>query len=96
MAAQSGLEKDFGPLIGEQVVADTKGSYIYIGVLDAVNGDSLVFNDVDVHYRGDSSTTSELYLIQTAKNGIRVNRKRVYVLTREVMSLSKLSDIVSY
>jgi len=84
------------PLIGCPVVLDTKGPYIYLGTLKAVGQEAVVLTSADVHYRGDSPTTSELYLLQARKDGVRVSREQVFVMRGEVVSLSRLSDIVEY
>jgi len=83
-------------LIGEQVVVDTKGPFLYIGTLERVEADSLLLRDVDVHDTRESSSSADLYLIETLKHGIRINRRSVYVLAREVVSVSRLADIVPY
>jgi hypothetical protein len=55
-----------------------------------------VLKDADVHFCQDSYTTAELYLLETKKNGIRPNRHVVYVMLAEVLSISRLSDVVEY
>jgi len=90
----------FGPelesLIGQQVVVDTRGPYLYIGTLDRIDSNSLLLTEVDVHDTRESSTSNELYLIQSLKMGVRPNRRAVYVISKEIVSISRLSDIVPY
>ena len=83
-------------LIGEDVVVDVKHAHLYIGTLERVSADTILLRDADVHFCGDSQTTTELYLVETKKNGIRPNRSAVYIMRSEVLSLSRLSDIIEY
>ncbi len=86
----------FDALIGEQVVLDVKADLVYIGTLQEVRDDLLVLHDADVHFFSDTQTTQEFYVLQTKKNGIRVNRSVVYVMREEVVSLSRLADVMDY
>jgi hypothetical protein len=92
----SSLEHELAPLIGEEVIIDVKGSYIYLGTLAKVGREVLVLRDADVHFSGDSQTTTELYAMEAKKNGLRVNRQTVYVMRHEVLSLARIEDIVEY
>jgi len=38
-------------LVGDEVVVDTRGPFLYIGTLESVNSNSLRLSDVDVHDR---------------------------------------------
>ena len=83
-------------LVGQQVVVDTKGPYVYIGVLEKIERSSVLLKDCDVHDTRQSSTSNELYLIQALKNGVRSSRYAVYVFLKEVVSISRLQDVVLY
>ncbi len=83
-------------LIGQLVVVDVKDPHLYIGTLSGVGQSVVVLADADVHFCGDSLTTTELYLVETRKNGVRPNRREVYVLRSEVVSISRLTDIIEY
>ena len=83
-------------LIGQQVVVDTNGPFLYIGTLRQVNVNTLLLTEVDVHNTAESPSSNDLYLIQVRTDGIRINRQSVYILTKEVVSVSPLSDIVMY
>jgi len=86
----------FEQFVGQQVVLDAKGPFLYIGLLESIRADCFVLSEVDVHHRDESTTGSELYIIQSRRHGVRANRRRVHVLAREVASLSLLSDIIPY
>ncbi len=81
---------------GENVVLDTKGPFLYVGELLTVQENSVVLKNADVHDKHSSNTSSERYLIDTKKFGIRMNRKSVTVLQRELISFSLLEDVHDY
>jgi hypothetical protein len=83
-------------LIGQEVVVDVKGRYVYLGTLHALAGDSLVLHGADVHACEDSQSTNEFYVLQAKKSGVRANRTVVYVMRAEVLSVSRLQDVVDY
>ncbi len=90
--AKSTLES----LLGNQVVVDVKAPYVYIGILHTVGADALVLADADVHPCEDSQSTREFYVLETKKNGIRANRRMVHVMRTEIVSVSRLTDVVDY
>lgn len=96
MTDSTPLEDDLAPLIGQVVILDVKGAYLYIGTLARVGENAFVLEDADVHSSEDSQTTAELYALETKKNGVRPNRKTVYVMRSEVLSLARLDDVVDY
>lgn len=96
MSEPSTLNAELASLIGEEVVLDVKASYVYIGTLRNVGGDALVLDNADAHSCEDSTTTRELYVLETRKNGIRPNRRVVHVMRSQIVSISRLSDIVLY
>jgi small nuclear ribonucleoprotein (snRNP)-like protein len=83
-------------LVGKVVVVDTDSRFIYIGTLDRVDPEFLVMKDVDVHDRRESPSTKEQYVMDTKKFGVKPNRKEVNVRKAQVVSLSKLDDIVGF
>jgi len=96
MAATESFAPELGALIGQKVVVDTKGVFLYVGTLRQVNANTLLLTEVDVHNCAQSPTPNDLYLIQLRTDGIRINRQSVHVLAKEVVSVSLLSDIVMY
>jgi len=82
-------------LIGQEVVIDVSSSYIYAGVLIEEDHRYIVLEAADVHDLRDTKTTRELYLLDTRRYGIRVNRNRVLINRDEIVSLSALEDVVA-
>jgi hypothetical protein len=83
-------------LLGEKVVVDSRSRYLYLGTLEKVGGDAIVLTEADVHDTRQSNTTEEVYIIQAVQHGVRVNRERVYVLARDIVSISRLDDVLEY
>ena len=80
--------------LGEQVVIDTDGPIVYLGVLKFVGESALVLHDADLHDCRDGHATKEVYILEARQQGIAVNRRQVVVLRRPIMSVSRLRDIV--
>jgi hypothetical protein len=76
------------------VVIDLASPYVAIGTLADEDHRYLVLDDADMHDLRDSSTTRELYVIDTRRHGIGTNRRRVLVNRSEVVGVSLLEDVV--
>jgi len=96
MGHVEGFAPELQDLVGQQIVVDTKGGFLYIGTLGKVHANSLLMHDVDVHNTLTSNTSNDLYLIEAVKYGIRANRKSAYVLARDIVSISPLADIIVF
>ncbi len=83
-------------LVGQEVVLDTKSSYIYIGKLTELDDHFLVLTDADVHDGRESHTTKELYIMDAKKYGIKKNRTQVMVRADEIVSISALAAVIEY
>ena len=83
-------------LMGKDVVVDTNGQFVYIGRLKRADDFFLELEDVDVHDSAESTTPKEIYIMDARKYGIKKNRAAVFVLARQVVSLSPLDDVIEY
>ncbi len=90
------MKTDLESHIGQCIVLDTRSSWIYIGVLEAVTDGCALLSDADAHDNQDTATTKELYIYETRQTGVRSNRKRVYVDLGHVVSFSLLDDIKQF
>jgi hypothetical protein len=81
-------------LIDAELVLDLSSPYVILGTLTAVDPLHLVFRDADVHDLRDSKTTRELYVLQSRRHGIRCNRGQVFVRRDEIVSFSRLADVM--
>ncbi|NUM36546.1 MAG: hypothetical protein HUU50_18550 [Candidatus Brocadiae bacterium] len=82
--------------IGKKVVVDTKSSYIYLGTLVSEETDYMTIQDVDVHDHSATLISKDLYIIEAIKYGIKINRKQVKLMRKEIVSISLLDDIVIF
>ena len=55
-----------------------------------------MLEDADVHDVIAGRTSKEIYILESAKYGVKKNRHKVHVRKNEVVSLSALSDIIEY
>jgi len=81
-------------IIGQEVVLDATSRYVLVGTLAEVGHAHVVLINADVHDLRDSTTTRELYVLETRRHGIRANRHRVMVRRDEIVSISRLQDVV--
>ena len=82
-------------LAGQVVVLDVSSPYIIIGRLDRCQGDWVVLREVDVHDLRDTATSRETYLVNSRLHGVHANRGTAWVRLQEVVSLSRLEDVLA-
>jgi hypothetical protein len=82
--------------IGHTVILDVAAPFVYVGTLQSHGTGFLILADADVHDLRDSETTRELYVLSSARDGVRRNRKEVMVRWDTVLSISKLDDVVDH
>ncbi len=83
-------------MVGKDIVVDTRSPWMYIGRLEAVQSDSLLLRDVDVHDSGETALPKERYVLSSCETGIKANRRSVYVSLEYVVSVSPLSEVIRY
>ena len=89
MEAASALES----LLGRPVVLDLASPYVIMGTYRGTDALHYIIEDVDVHDLRDTSTTRELYVLDSKRHGINPNRRRVLVRCEGVVSISLLADV---
>jgi len=80
-------------LIGKEVVLDTEGPMVLIGRLASCEIDGFWLEQADVHNCNDGHAKREQYIAESARDGIRVNRERVFIFRRAVVGVSALADV---
>jgi small nuclear ribonucleoprotein (snRNP)-like protein len=90
------LADELKAMIGHDVVLDTRTSFVYIGKLESIGEHLLTLTDVDVYDSSETQTRKEVYVYETRKYGIKRNRSRCSVRISEVISLSRLEDVVEF
>ena len=83
-------------LLHQVVVIDTDSQFIHIGTLAAITPTAVLLTDVDIHYMSDAATSREVYLMESAKFGVRANRKKTTLMRSKVLSVSLLEDVIQY
>jgi hypothetical protein len=86
---------DLSNLLNTEVVIDTAGRLIYLGTLEEVTDNGIRLKNADVRDQSEGHATKELYIIEAATHGIRVNRTRVFVARPTILSISALSDVIT-
>lgn len=82
------------PLVGREVVLDMISPYVYLGKLIAYDDRFLTLEQADVHDLRDTTTTRELYILESRRFGIRGTRDRVLVKLDQIVSISALEDVI--
>ena len=90
------MKEDLEQYLKQKIVLDTRSSWIYIGVLEAVTESSAVLSEVDVHDSKATSSSKELYVLESKTTGIKANRNLVYVNLDYVVSFSALDDVKQF
>lgn len=85
----------FPDMVGKAVVIDTDGPIVYLGTLAEVSPSAFTLVEADVHDCRDGHATKEVYVAECRRNGLAVNRKKVVVLRRYVMSMSLMDDVAA-
>jgi len=80
--------------LGQDVVIDVESQYVFLGRLADVRPGFLTLKQADVHDLRDSKTTRELYVLDSRTDGIRVNRKQVVIPSEQIVSISRLDDVI--
>ena len=86
----------FDGFVGRTVVLDMTSRHVFLGVLAEVHPDHVVLDTVDVHDLRDTGTTKDLYVMETARHGVRENRRRVRVSRCEIVAVSALEDVIVF
>ena len=87
-------EFDFGKLVGQEVVIELEAPYVYIGRLTETSTGAILLEDADVHDLRDSTSTREVYVNDARCHGVRANRKRVYLMSKGILSIALLDDVL--
>ncbi len=82
------------PLLGREVVLDLGTPYVIVGTFRGYDGGHYVMESADVHDLRDTTTTRELYVLDSKRHGVNANRRRVLVRREQVVSLSLLNDVI--
>jgi len=82
--------------MNREVVLDTRGAILYLGRLAKVYEHFYELAEADVHDVLEGRTSKELYIMEARKHGVKKNRKSVFVRKAEIISISRLEDVIEY
>lgn len=88
------LAATLGTYKGRQVVLDTAGHLVYIGTLVEISEHGFWLENADIHDCRDGHAHKEVYIYESKVDGLRTNRRRVFVMRSTVVSISGLDDVV--
>lgn len=88
--------QDVADMVGQAVVVDTRSMLIHIGTLTRWGEAFVELSDCDVHDVQEDRSTKELYAMESARDGVRQNRRRVLIRKEEVVSVSSLADVIVF
>ena len=80
--------------IGQVVVCDLDDHFLVIGTLVYAGPDHFALANADLHDHREANSTREVYVIESRKIGVRVNRHKVWVPRSRVVAVSLLDDVV--
>jgi hypothetical protein len=83
-------------LVGCEVVLDTPSPIVYLGRLVSYSPEGFWLESLDMHNTSEGHAPREQYIAEAARDGIRVNREKILVFRHFVISISALSDVVTF
>lgn len=81
-------------LLQAEVVVDVAAPFVYLGTLVGSDHRYLVLENADTHDLRDTTTTRDLYVLDAKRHGLNANRRRVLVSRDQIVSLSRLEDVL--
>lgn len=79
---------------GQEVVLDVVSQYVIIGTLEGIDTHFATLSNADCHDLRDSKTTRDHYVLEARRHGIRANRQRLSIRQNEIVSMSRLADVI--
>lgn len=93
-AARQTVAAGIAGYVGRKVVLDTEGPIMYLGTLREVQPEGYWLEDADIRDRNEGHVSKESYACEAKLNGIRANRRRIFVMAKVVISASALEDVI--
>jgi len=87
------LEDWLEPFVGKSIVCDLDDSFMVLGRLDSFSAHHLQFSQADLHDHHEANSSKEVYVIESRRLGVRVNRLHLYVPRGRVVAVSLLDDV---
>jgi len=81
-------------LVGKEVVIDTATPYIFLGRLIAYSTSFLTLEDADVRDSSEGRASKDHYAFEASRYGYRKIRRQVTVRVEQIVSISRLEDVL--
>jgi hypothetical protein len=81
------------PFLGKIVVCDLDEYYMVLGCLESVGVSHLQFINADLHDHREANSSKEVYVIESRRLGVRINRVRLSVPRHRLVAVSLLEDV---
>jgi hypothetical protein len=78
---------------GEKVVIDLASPFVCLGTLVRADEHFLELKNADFHDLRDTDTSRENYVVASVLTGVKRNRKRILIARRDVVAVSRLTDV---
>ena len=88
------MSLEWSEFIGQEIVLDLASTFVCVGRLIKLERDFALLEEADVHDLRDTTATREQYVLDCRRHGITPNRRFAWVSLKEVVSLSRLADVV--
>ncbi|MFH0963969.1 MAG: hypothetical protein V2A58_08150 [Planctomycetota bacterium] len=90
----NGFVESLSGLVGKEVVIDTATSYIFLGRLIACTPSFVTLEDADVRDSNEGRASKDHYAFEASRYGYRKIRKQVVVRVEQIVSISRLEDVL--
>ena len=81
-------------MIGTKVVIDLRSQYVALGTFLRADDAFIELKNADLHDLRDTDTSRENYVAASRSTGVKRNRKRLLLVRREMVAVSRLEDVV--
>jgi hypothetical protein len=81
--------------VGKIVVCDLDQSYLVLGCLESFSESHVQFTDADLHDHREANSSKDVYIIESRRLGVRINRTRVAVPRHRLLAMSLLEEVAT-
>lgn len=80
--------------LGAKVVIDLRSEYVCLGTLTQVDEHFFELKNADLHDLRDTDTSRENYVAASVSTGVKRNRRKLLLMRRDIVAISRLEDVV--
>jgi len=79
--------------VAKTVICDLDEYFMVLGTLDSHSAHHLQFSQADLHDHREANSSKEVYVIESRRLGVRVNRLHLSVPRGRLVAISLLDDV---